>query len=269
MPLPILCGSFSLHPVSTGAAMHNAGYRALGLDWHYIPFGVSNVSSAVASMRMLGIRGVGVSYPFKEQVMPLLDAIDGNASSMGAVNTIVNTNGHLVGYNTDWIGGARALLEVTQLVDKRVLVLGAGGAARAVATGIAREGAALTIVNRNREKGKALADSLDAQACTLDEVELGAIDIVVNATSIGMADVCDGFPLDPLRLGAQHVVMDIVYKPLRTPWLLAAKERGANTIGGERMLLHQAAAQFALYTQQEAPLAAMAAGLEIELAKTL
>ena len=201
--------------------------------------------------------------------MPLLDTIDADAAKMGAVNTIVNTNGHLVGHNTDWIGGARALLEVSELTGKRVLVVGAGGAARAVATGIARHGAALTIVNRSHEKAEALAGSLDARAATINEIDLASIDIVVNATSIGMADVCDGFPIDPLRIESHHVVMDIVYRPLRTPWLKAAKERGARTIGGERMLLHQAAAQFALYTQREAPIAAMGAALDVELAKAL
>ena len=265
MALPILCGSFSLHPVSTGAAMHNGGYRAIGLNWHYVPFAVTHIADAVAAMRTLGHRGVGVSYPFKESVMPLLDAIDADAAAMGAVNTIVNTNGHLTGYNTDWIGGAGALREVTLLRDKRIVIIGAGGAARAVATGLAREGASLTIVNRTYEKGKVLADSLKARVASLEAIDLDAIDIVVNATSVGMAGVCDALPIDPSRLEARHIVMDIVYKPLRTPWLIAAKDRGAKTIGGERMLLHQAAAQFALYTEREAPLAAMAAALDVEL----
>ncbi len=241
--------------------MHNAGYRALGLDWHYVPFAVTNIAEAVDAMRTLGLRGAGISYPFKESVMPLLDAIDDDAATMGAVNTIVNTDGHLVGYNTDWIGGARALQEATTLRNKRVLVLGAGGAARAVATGLSREGAVLTIVNRTYEKAQALASAVHARAAYLDAVDLDAIDIVVNATSVGMSGVSDALPLDPSRLSANHIAMDIVYKPLRTPWLLAASARGATIIGGERMLLHQAAAQFALYTRREAPLAAMAAAL--------
>jgi shikimate dehydrogenase len=241
--------------------MHNAGYRALGLDWHYVPFEVTHIGKAVEAMRTLGLRGAGISYPFKESVMPLLDRVDDDAAKMGAVNTVVNTGGHLVGYNTDWVGGARALQEVTSLRAKRVLVLGAGGAARAVATGLSREGAALTIVNRTYEKAQALASALHARAARPGETDLSLLDIVVNATSVGMSGVSDALPLDPAGLSAHHVVMDIVYKPLRTPWLLAAADRGATVIGGERMLLHQAAAQFAHYTQREAPLAAMAAAL--------
>ncbi|WP_437886395.1 shikimate dehydrogenase family protein [Sorangium sp. So ce307] len=155
----------SRHPVSTGAAMHLAGYRALGLDFTYIPFAVTDVEGATRGMRALGIRGLGVSMPYKQAVIPLLDEIDPVAARIGAVNTIVNDEGRLRGYNTDWIGAVRALEEVTQLGGARVLLLGAGGAARAVAFGLAERGAAITIANRDLEKARQLAAAVGGRRC--------------------------------------------------------------------------------------------------------
>src|ERR1700688_4199915 len=113
MSAPVtLCGSLSLHPVSTGAAMHLAGYRALGLAFTYVPFKVTDLAGALTGMRALGIRGFGVSMPFKQDVVPLLDALDPLAARIGAVNTVVNDGGRLTGYNTDALGAVRALEEV-------------------------------------------------------------------------------------------------------------------------------------------------------------
>lgn len=141
MPGPsTLCGSLSRFPVALGMAMHNAGYRALGLDWTYVAFRLDEehggLEGALAGMRALGIRGVGVSMPYKLQIMPLLDDIEPLAARIGAVNTVVNEDGRLLGHNTDWSGAARALAEATPLEQARVLLLGAGGAARAVAFGL-------------------------------------------------------------------------------------------------------------------------------------
>src|SRR5262249_38860838 len=139
-----LCGSFSRSPVSLGAAMHLAGYRALGLPFTYVPFRVTDIEGAVTGVRALGSRGVGVSMPFKQAILPLLDCLAPLAARMGAVNTVVNDGGHLTGHNTDAEGAVRALLEVRPLAGARLLLLGAGGAARAIAHAALEAGAAVT-----------------------------------------------------------------------------------------------------------------------------
>ncbi|XXR60375.1 shikimate dehydrogenase [Sorangium sp. So ce385] len=256
----------SLHPVSTGAAMHLAAYRALGLDFTYIPFAVTDVEGALRGMRALGIRGLGVSMPYKQAVIPLLDEIDPIAARIGAVNTIVNDGGRLRGYNTDWIGAARALEEATQLGGARVLLLGAGGAARAVAFGLAERGARVTIANRDLEKARQLAAAVGGAAVPLDD---GALtpdhDVLVNATSRGMAEVDPRSPVPEEALREGLLVMDIVYKPMITELVEAARRRGATAVHGGRMLLHQAAEQFRLYTGREPPLDAMDEALRAQL----
>jgi shikimate dehydrogenase len=255
-----LCGSLSLHAVTLGAAMHEAGYRALGLRWHYVPFEVNDLVGAIAGMRALDIRGFGISMPYKLEVIELLDDIDPLAARIGAVNTVVNERGRLIGHNTDWIGAARALGEALPLEDARVLVLGAGGAARAVGYGLREAGAAIAVSNRSDTRGETLARELGADHIAWrSRKELEGFDAVVNATSLGM----DGrtSPLSSATLRQDLVVMDIVYKPLDTVLLDEARRAGATTVHGGRMLLHQAAEQFELYTGQPAPLAAMDAAL--------
>ncbi|WP_437757965.1 shikimate dehydrogenase [Sorangium sp. So ce1389] len=261
----------SLHPVSTGAAMHLAGYRALGLDFTYIPFAVTDVEGATRGMRALGIRGLGVSMPYKQAVIPLLDEIDPVAARIGAVNTIVNEDGRLRGYNTDWIGAVRALEEVTQLGGARVLLLGAGGAARAVAFGLAERGATVTVANRDLEKARQLAAAVGGTAVPLDAGALSPEalsrkhSVLVNATSRGMAEVDPRSPVPEEALREDLLVMDIVYKPMVTELVEAARRRGASAVHGGRMLLHQAAEQFRLYTGHEPPLDAMDEALRAQL----
>jgi shikimate dehydrogenase len=260
----VLCGSLSRWAVPLGAAMHEAGYRALGLDWRYVPFEIdeAGVGAAVAGMRALGIRGLGVSMPFKQMVGAHLDAIDDVARRIGAVNTIVNDGGRLTGHNTDWLGAVRALEEARPVVGARVRVLGAGGAARAVAFGLKERGAHVELCNRTDERGAALAAELGVAARPWVERErLEELDVLVNASSAGMATVAPASPIAPGALRGGLVVMDIVYKPLDTELVVAARAAGATAIGGARMLLHQAAAQFELYTGRHTPLEAMDAAL--------
>lgn len=248
--------------------MHHAGYRSLGLRYHYHPFSIveSQLAGALQGMRALKIRGFGVSMPFKLSVMPLLDELAPLAQAIGAVNTIVNTDGHLVGHNTDAHGAVTALVEQRELAGARLLLLGAGGAARAVAFGVAQAGAQLTIANRAQERATELARELTAQglgdvsSVALSEAQLAAYDVIVNATSVGM-DAVPGCPLPVSELRRSQLVMDIVYKPLRTELVTACEERGVPVIHGGRMLLHQAARQFELYTGQAPPLEAMDAAL--------
>jgi shikimate dehydrogenase len=252
-----LCGSLSRLASPLGRSMHEAGYRALGLPFTYVPFEVRDLAGALQGMRALGIRGFGVSHPFKQDVVPLLDALDPVAQRIGAVNTIVGSDGRLVGYNTDWIGAIRALEETRTLADASVLVLGAGGAARAIAFGLRERRARVAIANRTLAKAEGLARETSARAVTWDETtRLGDYDVVVNATCVGQEDAGPAnLPSDSLRGG--QLVMDIVYKPVNTRWLGAARLRGAVAVHGARMLIHQAAAQFELYTGRSAPLEPM------------
>lgn len=249
--------------------MHEAGYAALGLAFTYVPFEVRDLAGALAGMRGLGIRGFGVSHPFKQDVMPLLDALDPVAERIGAVNTIVHDgHGRLTGYNTDWVGAVKALEEVRALDGVRVLLVGAGGAARAIAFGLRERGVDTTVANRDPAKAKRLAAASGARVAAFAETaRAGAYDVVINATTIGQTgeDSAARSPLPAESLREGQVVMDIVYKPVRTPLLELAAQRRAVAVHGGRMLLHQAAAQFELYTGRPAPLEAMDAALRAHL----
>jgi shikimate dehydrogenase len=240
--------------------MHLAGYAALGLPFTYMPFAVQrDLAGALAGMRALGIRGFGVSMPFKIEVLPLLDRVDPLAARIGAVNTIVNDDGILTGYNTDAAGALRALEEVVDPAAQRVVVIGAGGAARAVVHGLASAGARIHVVNRTVSKAQELAQQAGSQVSAGDLAalaDLSACDVIVNCSSAGMAGYGPSpLPRDSLR--PELVVMDIVYKPVVTPLISMAQEVGCRTVHGGRMLLHQACRQFELYTLRPAPLAVM------------
>jgi shikimate dehydrogenase len=278
-----LCGSLSKHPVGLGAALHRAGYEALGLPFTYVPFAVDDLEGALRGMRALGIRGLGVSMPYKIEVMKWLDRVEDQAARIGAVNTIVNDGGVLTGHNTDAWGAARALGEAMELRNKRVIVVGAGGAARAVAHALCDEGARLYVVNRTPEKAAQLVHELrrsvlakansdlapvsgvpmNATAGALAELtELGGFAALVNCTSAGMLEHGGASPVPTRFLRADLVVMDIVYKPVETELVKAAREIGARVVDGRRMLLHQACRQFELYTGAPAPVEAMNAAVE-------
>lgn len=274
MALPVtLCGSVSRLAGPLGRSIHEAGYRACGLSFAYVPFEVMDLPGAIGGMRALGIRGFGVSAPYKQQVMALVDAVEPVAARIGAVNTVVNARvappgapdaasvhpaGPLVGHNTDWVGAMRALEEVRGLRGARVLLVGAGGAARAIAFGLSDRGATVTIANRDAAKAEALAAETGARGAGLDEVaRAGDYEVLIHATVLGQAGATAPAPVPEAALHTGQVVMDIVYKPLRTALYDAAVRRGATAVHGGRMLLHQAAAQFELYTGQRAPLEAM------------
>jgi shikimate dehydrogenase len=264
-----VCGSLSRYPVSLGRVMHEAGYRALELPFVYVPFRCTHLEHALFGMRALNIRGFGISMPFKMEILPFLDQIDPMAAEIGAVNTVVNNDGELCGYNTDAQGGVEALREVISLPQRRVLLLGAGGAARALAYGLKAAGVHLTICNRTHAKALELQTSLGAQVQVVpyeERDQLQDFDVLVNASSFGMSDVD---PRCPVAAGSLHsglVVLDAVYKPVETELIRWARQRCASAIDGSRMLLFQAMGQFSLYTKQPAPRVAMEQALLESLA---
>jgi shikimate dehydrogenase len=242
---------------SLSPAMHNAAFRELGLNAVYVAFPVTDLPQAVAGLRGLDIQGVSVTIPFKEEIIPLIDQLDPQAARIGAVNTVVNRDGRLVGYNTDWLGALRALRAKTGLKGEHVLLLGAGGASRAIAFGVLEEGGRVTLTDLDGTRAAALARDLQVEAIPLNAVDQCPATILVNATPVGMDPKIEAISINPALLGRYHLVMDIVYQPLETRLLREAKARGAATIDGLQMLIHQATAQFELWTGRPAPLEVM------------
>jgi|GEM_PF-234120 len=248
---------------SVSPAMHTAGYRSLGLKYYFGRLRVtsSELARSMAAVRSLTIRGVSVTLPHKVAVMQYLDEIDPVAQQIGAVNTIVNTSGHLKGYNTDWEGAMRSVEEVASIAGKTVVMIGAGGAARGVGYGfLQRLAGRLIILNRSEEKAKALAGELGAQWGGLDQLErsLGQADILFQTTSVGMhPDILETIvPQEFLHPGL--VVVEAVFNPLETRLIREAKAAGCKVSLGYRMLLYQGVRQFELYTGVEkAPVEAM------------
>ena len=279
-----LIGDPVAHSVSP--VMHNAAFTALGLDYAYLPFRVARdkLAQAVDGVRGLNIRGLNVTIPHKVAITPFLDRLEPLAARIGAVNTMVNDEGVLTGHNTDADGFLRVLLERgVEPGGKAVALLGAGGAARAIAFALAEKGARLTILNRRLEWDWAveLADSVsgfsgrEVGALELSEQNLKVVlktaDILVNATSVGMNPHSNRSPVPGGLLRPGLVVFDIVYNPVKTRLLAEAEQASAEIINGLDMLVWQGALAFKLWTGVEAPVELMkeevARALGITLAK--
>jgi shikimate dehydrogenase len=246
---------------SLSPAMHNAAFAALGLNKAYVPFPVQDVAPALAGLLALGVRGASVTIPHKQAVIPCLASLDPVAERIGAVNTLVMDAQGIHGLNTDWLGANRALAGKMALAGSTVLLLGAGGSARAIGFGLLAAGATPILASRSEEKGRALARLLDCPWLPLERAGEQGADALVNATSAGMAPLAEETPLPGHRLSNFRVVMDIVYSPLATRLLREAAEAGCETIDGLAMLLHQGAAQFETWTGLPAPLAVMGESL--------
>jgi shikimate dehydrogenase len=247
---------------SLSPAMHNAAYEALGLDKDYV-FTAAHVipdtlESAINGARALGIHGITCTIPHKVEVMKYLDEIDPVAKRIGAVNTVLNENGKLVGYNTDWIGTVIALEQKTSLEGKTVALLGAGGAARAMVYGLVERNAKVTIYNRTLETATELANEFNAEARDMSDLKpLKHANIIINSTSVGMGDAAGVSLVPPEVLHKDHIVFDAIYKPHETKLIQDAQKVGSQIVYGYEMLLHQGAAQFKIYTNKEAPLDVM------------
>ncbi|WP_438446179.1 shikimate dehydrogenase [Gorillibacterium sp. sgz5001074] len=264
---------------SKSPLMLNRAFEAAGINAAYAAFHIrpGTLKDAVAGIRALGYRGVNVTIPYKVEVMEYLDEIDEGARAIGAVNTIVNENGTLKGYNTDGIGYVRSLKDETgvKLNGAKVLLLGAGGAARGIVYALAKEGAArITIANRTAEKAVELAADMSAYAATegigtagLDSRQLTAADIVINTTAAGMSPKVDELPMDTELLHGGILASDLVYNPRITRFLREAEAKGARIHGGLGMFIHQGAYAFEYWTGRPAPVEAMREIVERSLAE--
>ena len=252
---------------SVSPRMHNAAFAALGLDWCYVPLPVATepstrIGEAVLGIRALGLRGTNVTVPHKQAVMPYLNHLTPAAQAIGAVNTIVvQPDGTLLGDNTDAPGFIADLRDHgVEAQGKRVLVLGAGGSARAVVYGLATAGASsITIANRTLDRATELANTLQARvndcplrACGMpDDLTTVAVqcDLIVNCTSLGMSPNIEGLPWqDDLPFQPAQAVYDLVYNPRKTRLLAQAERDGARAIGGIGMLVWQGAIAFERWT---------------------
>jgi shikimate dehydrogenase len=240
-------------------AMYNAAFEALGLNYVYVPLIVKDLEKAVEGVRHLGIKAIGVTIPYKIDVVPYLDELDSDARRIGAVNAIVNHHGTLLGANTDGKGAVKALQEVTAIAGKKVVLLGAGGAARSVAFAVSDEGGKLVIVNRTADVAAALAEAVNGKYATLDKLEQEIQDahIVINATSVGMVPTENQSLVKKTALSSATVVMDLVSHPKETTLLQEARERGCNIVYGDRMLFWQGILKFKVYTEIEPPIEVM------------
>jgi shikimate dehydrogenase len=254
-----VCGVIG-NPVahSMSPTVHQAGYRALGLDFSYLAFKVTDLAAALRGMRGLGLRGFSVTLPYKRDAVALIDEADASVRETGALNTIVNENGKLMGYDTDGAAALSALCKHTDVEGKQTVVIGAGGTALSIAHALKKAGARLTILNRNAGNAAALAKDLDAAHGNLKQLDLiASAEIIVHATPVGMWPDIDATPLPGAPFHSGQTILDAVYNPSETRLLAEARAAGASVVPGHRMFLHQAAAQFQLFTGHEAPLEAM------------
>ena len=244
---------------SMSPAMQNDAFSSEKLDAEYLAFHVKpeKLGDAVKGLKALGVCGFNVTLPHKESVIPFLDEVDELARAIGAVNTVINKDGRLIGYNTDGIGYIKALEEelTGELKTKRTLIIGAGGAARAIYFTLVKEGVKqVDISNRTKERAVNLISECPydnhSKAFTLDEAEqrLAEYDLIIQTTSIGMSPNIDDSPIDVTNIKSSAFVSDIIYNPLRTKILIEAEQKGANTQNGVGMFAYQGAIAFQIWT---------------------
>jgi shikimate dehydrogenase len=259
--LAAVIGSPVRHSLSP--AMHNAAFRAAGLDWIYVALEVApgEVPAALAGARALHLGGLSVTIPHKEAAAAAVDELSPSAQAVGAVNTVVPAGGgRLRGENTDGAGFLASLGdEGFDPAGRRCLVVGAGGAARAVIHALAGAGAAeVVVVNRSPARAEAAAALAGDRGRTGTSADVGGADLVVNATPLGLTGVdIDTLPVDTDLLGPGQLLLDLIPNPAVTPLMRAARARGARAAGGLGMLVHQGALAFELWTGQPAPVAVM------------
>jgi shikimate dehydrogenase len=255
----------SLSPV-----MQNAAFVSSKIDCAFLAFNVksTDIGKAMDGVRALGIQGLNVTMPHKTAVLSFLDEVDQTAKSLKAVNTVKNEDGKLFGFNTDGVGAMAALKENgVELEGKKIMLLGAGGAARAIGFALAEQASELSILNRSIQPAAELADLLYQKfnskvfAYALSPLTVrGALvdaDLLINATSVGMEPNANDSLVDPKWLKPDLAVMDIVYNPIETKLAKNAKNAGAKVVSGVEMLIYQGVASFEIWTGQKAPVEVM------------
>ncbi|MNO38561.1 Shikimate dehydrogenase [compost metagenome] len=249
---------------SKSPVMHTAALKALGITGAYVPLHIvpGQLGEAIQAVRTLGFRGVNVTIPHKVAVMEYMDRLDDSALAVGAVNTVVNDDGVLTGYNTDGIGYVRSLKAeaAPDLTGSRILVIGAGGAARGIIAALLLEHpSAVMIANRTVEKSEQLAEAFQAKGTVsgIGMHEIGShiaeMDIVINTTSVGMYPHMDAAPIEPALLREGIIVSDLIYNPLQTRLLTESLERGCRIHGGLGMFVYQGAYALEYWTGRSAP----------------
>jgi shikimate dehydrogenase len=257
-----LCLSIAARPGRWGVTVHNAAYDALGLDFLYKACAVEDLAAAVGGVRALGVRGCGVSMPFKVAILAMLDELDASAQEVGAANTVVNVEGRLIGYNTDVVAAESALRRVGAQADSSVLLLGAGGAARAVRCALLRLGITRVLVaTRDSQKGRDFVEKTPFTQIGWEHREERPCDFAVNATPIGMLPEAARSPLSSRFLETLRGVVELVATPAETTLVQLAGALGRAVSTGPDFSLDQAAAQFELYTGRAAPREVMAAAM--------
>ncbi|KAB2836135.1 MAG: shikimate dehydrogenase [Candidatus Brocadia sp.] len=251
--------SHSISPI-----IHNTLFKEMNLNSIYVPFKVDNIGDFIRAFRELDVKGYSVTIPHKESVVNHLDTIDPTAKKIGAVNTIVNRNGQLVGFNTDYKAAIQVLEDMSRapdiktgndrLEEKCVTLLGAGGAARAIAFGLQERGAQVTIVNRNYERAQSLARDVGCLSKKFGDLPDINTDILINATPVGMFPAVHETPFDKNNFKPSMLVFDTIYNPSETRLLREARGQGCKIVGGLPMFVNQAAAQFELWTGIKPPL---------------
>ncbi len=245
----------SLSPV-----MHNAAYKALGIDKEYIfesyEIKTENLEGEIAKIRSEFVHGVSVTIPHKVDIISFLDRVDQTAKKIGAVNTIFKKEGRLIGTNTDWIGIATPIKQKTEIAGKKVALLGAGGAARAACFALTEAGANVTIINRTLQNAEKLANDFNCNVLNQPDImNLDNFEIILN--SVPYQSNAYYLPIKPEYFNSEHIFFDMVYTPHQTTLIQAALKSNAKVIYGIEMLLHQGAEQFKIYTGLDAPVEVM------------
>ena len=254
----ILCISIAQKPGMFGTIIHNAGFKALKLNFMYKAFAINDLKGAIKGVRALGIKGCSVSMPFKENVIQYLDSLHPLAKRAKAVNTIINTKGRLIGYNTDIFGVEECLKQFKNKKEENILLLGAGGMARAALVALENlKFKNIKLSNRTLKNARKLSKQFDVDLIRWSEKENIKTDIIINTTSVGMYPNSSQTPISNNSIKNSKIIMDVISNPSETKLLKLAKRNKKIIINGLSLAFHQALAQFKLFTGKNPPVKKM------------